>query len=199
MRTIYFITGNKGKLKEAKSMLSKINVNVIQNNLGYPEIQADSLEDVASFGAKYIQKKIDSTFILEDAGLFIENLNGFPGVYSAYVFYTIGCNGILKLLDGVDIDIRIARFKSVLTYVEPDKKPRFLSGECHGKISTLEKGNQGFGYDPIFIPNGKTKTFAQMDTKEKNRISHRGKSFKKLLRLLKDKWIITFYYLVAIF
>ena len=69
MRTIYFITGNKGKLKEAKSMLSKINVNVIQNNLGYPEIQADSLEDVASFGAKYIQKKIDSTFILEDAGL----------------------------------------------------------------------------------------------------------------------------------
>jgi len=186
MRTIYFITGNMGKFEEAKSMLSKVNVRLIQNNLGYPEIQADSLEDVASFGAKYIQKKIDSTFILEDAGLFIENLNGFPGVYSAYVFYSIGCSGILKLLDGVDTDLRIARFKSVLTLVEPDKKPRFLIGECGGKISTLEMGNQGFGYDPIFLPNGKTKTFAQMDIKEKNRISHRGKSLKKLISLLKD-------------
>jgi len=186
MRTIYFITGNMGKINEAKSILSKINVKVIQKNLGYPEIQADSLEDVALFGAKHIQKKIDSTFILEDAGLFIEHLNGFPGVYSAYVYYCIGCSGILNLLDGVDANIRKACFRSVLTYVEPNKKPHILIGECHGKISTLEMGNQGFGYDPIFIPNGKTKTFAQMDTKEKNSISHRGKSLEKLLDLLKD-------------
>jgi XTP/dITP diphosphohydrolase len=185
MRTIYFITGNKGKLEEAKNKLSEVNIKVVQKNIGYPEIQADSLEDVASFGAKYIQKKINSSFILEDAGLFIESLNGFPGVYSAYVFYSIGCTGILKLLEEVDTDKRKACFRSVLTYVELNKKPRFFIGECHGKISTIKTGIQGFGYDPIFIPNGKTKTFAQMSINEKNDVSHRGKALKKLLDIIK--------------
>jgi len=185
MKTIYFVTSNKGKLKETKTRLSEVSVNVVQKNLGYPEIQADTLQDVASFGMKHIQKRIDSPFILEDAGLFIDHLNGFPGVYSAYVFYSIGCSGILKLLDGVDTDNRKACFRSVFAYGEPNKKPRFFVGECHGRISTQELGNQGFGYDPVFIPDGDARAFAQMDTKEKNSFSHRGKSLEKLVEFLK--------------
>ena len=185
MKTIYFVTSNNGKLKETKTRLSGVGVNVVQKNLGYPEIQADTLQDVASFGVKHIQKRIDSPFILEDAGLFIEHLNGFPGVYSAYVFYSIGCSGILRLLDGVDASNRKTCFRSVFAYGEPNKKPRFFVGECHGRISTQELGNQGFGYDPVFIPDGDARAFAQMDTKEKNSFSHRGKSLEKLVEFLK--------------
>jgi XTP/dITP diphosphohydrolase len=184
MKTLYFITGNKGKVLEAKSKFSDLNINIIQKDLGYPEIQANSLEDVAIFGADYVQKKFKHPFILEDAGLFIDELNGFPGVFSAYVFYKIGCSGILNLLKNLDDAKRKATFRSVYAYGEPKKRPIIIAGECHGKISKKAVGDQGFGYDPIFIPNGETKTFAQMKTEEKNQISHRGKSLEKLKNLL---------------
>ena len=186
MKTVYFITGNEGKLKEAREGLSKVDVEVIQKNLGYPEIQANTLEDVACFGVEHIQEKFSNPFILEDAGLFIDALNGFPGVYSAYVFYTIGCSGILKLMKGVNEGKRKACFKSVFVYGIRGERPKFFIGECHGKISNREQGDHGFGYDPIFIPNDDTRTFAQMDTKEKNRFSHRGKSLEKLVDFFKD-------------
>ncbi len=112
MKTVYFITSNEGKLKEAKAKLLGVDIEVVQKNLGYPEIQANALEDVAYFGVKHIQEKFNHPFILEDAGLFIDSLDGFPGVYSAYVFYTVGCSGILKLLDGVDTNKRKACFRS---------------------------------------------------------------------------------------
>ena len=185
MKTLYFITSNEGKLKEAKAKLLEVDIEVVQKNIGYPEIQANSLEDVVYFGVKHIQEKFNHPFIIEDAGLFIEILDGFPGVYSAYVFYTVGCNGILKLLDGVNIDKRKACFRSVFAYSAPDKKPKFFIGECNGKISNSEQGDHGFGYDPIFIPDGDTRTFAKMDTEEKNSFSHRGKSLEKLMEFFK--------------
>ena len=184
-KTIYFITSNKGKAKEAKEKFSDIKINIIQRDIGYPEIQADTLEEVAFFGAEYVQKKFNFPFILEDAGLFIDALNGFPGVYSAYVYYKIGCSGILRLLQNFD-DNRYATFKSIYAYSEPDKKPIIFIGECQGVISEKEIGNFGFGFDPIFIPQGKSKTFAQMKTEEKNKISHRGKSIEKLKDFFKN-------------
>lgn len=187
MKTIYFITSNQGKLLEVREKLSAVDVEVVQRNIGYPEIQADNLEDVARFGVEYIQKKISQPFILEDAGLFIECLNGFPGVYSSYVFYTIGLKGILKLLEGFDNSKRKACFRSVVAYKKPDKKPELFIGECHGRIATRELGDHGFGYDPIFIPDGETRTFAQMDVREKNRFSHRGNSLEKLLDFFKKQ------------
>lgn len=183
MKTLYFITSNKGKALEAKTKFSKINVKIIQKNLGYPEIQADSLEEVALFGAEDVKKRFDQPFFLEDAGLFIDALGGFPGVYSAYVFYRIGCDGVLKLMDNVDQ--RRARFRSVIAYGEPGKKPRLFVGECTGALSRRVIGDHGFGYDPIFIPDGETRTFGQMETEEKNRFSHRGKSLEKLMIFLK--------------
>ncbi len=177
MKKILFITGNKGKLKEAQQKLSEYDVEVIQKDAGYPEIQADKLEEVADFGIDYLKEKIKGSFILEDAGIFIDSLKGFPGVYSKYVFYTIGCKGILKLLEKKKN--RKAVFKSVYAYYNNGEKKIFI-GECNGEISKKMVGSKGFGYDPIFIPNGSDKTFAQMDTDEKNKYSHRGKSLKKL-------------------
>ena len=184
MKKIYFITSNKGKVLEAQNRFSKVKVEIVQKNIGYPEVQADTLEDVAGFGVRYIQNKIvNEPFILEDAGLFIEVLNGFPGVYSAYVYRTIGCQGILRLLK--EFDNRKATFRSVFVYKEPINKSKFFIGECHGKISLEMLGENGFGYDPIFIPDGSDKTFAQMQTDEKNSYSHRGKSLDKLIKNFK--------------
>ena len=186
MKTLYFITSNKGKVLEAKSKLSDLNIDVIQKDLGYPEIQTDNLEDVARIGAGFVQKKFNHPFILEDAGLFVDVLDGFPGVYSAYIFYKIGCSGILKLLEELNDDKRKATFRSVYAYGEPGKKPMLFVGECRGTISKKDLGEHGFGYDPIFIPDSETKTFAQMKTEEKNRFSHRGKSLEKLKNFLKN-------------
>ena len=126
MKTLYFLTSNKGKLVEAEKKLLEIDIKIIQKNFGYPEIQAETLEEVISFGSKYIQKKLDQPFIIEDAGLFINKLNGFPGVYSSYVFHTLGCKGILKLMKDFPKEERKACFKSVIGYCEPDKKPKIL-------------------------------------------------------------------------
>jgi XTP/dITP diphosphohydrolase len=182
---LYFVTGNSGKFKEVREKLLPFGFEVVQRDIGYPEVQAESLEDVVRYGLDYLEEKIDRPFIIEDAGLFIDVLQDFPGVYSSYVFYTIGLKGILKLLDGKDKGDRKAVFRSVIAYKEPDVKPILFIGECYGRISNQELGSHGFGYDPIFIPEGDTRTFGQMDVSEKNCFSHRGKSIKKLLDFFK--------------
>ncbi len=184
MKKIYFITSNKGKVLEAQNKLSHIQIE--QKNMGYPEIQADTLKEVATYGIKYIEKNLKEAFILEDAGLFIKNLKGFPGVYSAYVFKTIGCAGILDLMKNLEDKQREATFKSVFAYKEQNKAPQFFIGETLGKITQEMKGKNGFGYDPIFKPYGRNNTFAEMNTEDKNRISHRGKALEKLSIYLKN-------------
>jgi len=173
---IYFVTGNKGKFQEAKDILGDVE----QKNLGYTEIQAESLEEVTVFGMKEVVVKQDGAVMIEDAGLFIEALNGFPGVYSAYVFDTIGNEGILKLMR--DVDNRRAVFRSVLGYVEQGVELQLFKGELWGEITTRPRGTGGFGYDPIFEVEGKT--IAEMSLEEKNQISHRAASIHALERWL---------------
>jgi XTP/dITP diphosphohydrolase len=184
---LYFVTGNSRKFNEVKDKLLPFGFEVIQHDIGYPEIQAESLEEVAHYGVDCLEDKIDHPFIIEDAGLFIEVLKGFPGVYSSYIFYTIGLKGILKLLDGKDKSDRKAVFRSVVAYKEPDVKPIFFAGECYGTISHKEIGTNGFGYDPIFIPDEDTRTFGQMKVSEKNCFSHRARSIEKLLDFFKKQ------------
>lgn len=185
MKQLYFITSNKGKLEEAAQKLQPFGYAVLQNNLGYPEIQADCLEEVVTSGVLHIQERFDKPFILEDAGLFIEALQGFPGVYSKYVFFTIGLPGILRLLDGQEN--RKAVFRSVYAYKEPKNEPVILIGECTGVIAQRQQGQQGFGYDPIFIPDHERRTFGEMTIEEKNRFSHRSKALEKLIAVLNAK------------
>ncbi len=188
MKTLYFITSNEGKVREATEKLKPYGYNIVQKNYGYPEIQADHLEDVAEFGVKYLQeKKIDHPFVLEDAGIFIDALNGFPGVYSSYAYFTIGLDGILQLTKTISQKERTAVFRSVYAYGTPDGESELFIGTCKGSITSEKRGTKGFGYDPIFQPKGFTKTFAEMNSEEKNNISHRARSLEQLVSFLQNK------------
>jgi XTP/dITP diphosphohydrolase len=176
---IYFVTGNMGKFEEAKGILGDVE----QRNIGYTEIQADSLGEVAAFGMREVREKLDGPVMIEDAGLFIESLKGFPGVYSAYVFDTIGNEGVLRLME--EAQDRRAVFRSVLGYAEPGMEPVLFKGELEGEITTEPRGSGGFGYDPIFEVGGKT--IAEMDLAEKNKISHRGASIRALKSWLSSR------------
>ncbi|MFB3763941.1 MAG: XTP/dITP diphosphatase [Methanotrichaceae archaeon] len=176
---IYFVTSNKGKLVEAQGIFNDIE----QRNIGYTEIQADTLEEVVVFGMEEVVARLKGPVMIEDAGLFIEALKGFPGVYSAYVQKTIGNEGILKLMENVKD--RRAYFRSVVGYVEPGIDPVMFSGEVHGNIGFEQRGIKGFGYDPIFYIDGKS--LAEIDIEEKNKISHRGESMKALKQWLDSR------------
>lgn len=185
---ICFVTGNKGKYAEARESL-KSTADVIMENLDPPEIQADTLEEVARFSLEYLLNRdiirieksglrtpsgIYDKLFLEDAGLFIDHLNGFPGVYSAYVYKTMGYEGILKLLNGVED--RTARFEAAVALVDASGSISLFKGVCKGNIAVEPSGSMGFGFDPIFIPEGHYRTFAEMSDREKNVISHRGRA-----------------------
>ncbi len=181
---IHFITGNENKVEEAKKKIGPLGFEVIQKNLNPPEIQSDNLEDVALFSAKWVSERFSEPFFLEDAGFFVDSLNGFPGVYSAYVFETLGYMGILRLMDG--IEERSARFAAVIAYHD-GKQIKSFGGEVSGHITQEPRGSNGFGYDPIFIPEGESRTFAEMSAEEKGRVSHRGRALEKMQEWLKEK------------
>jgi XTP/dITP diphosphohydrolase len=169
---INFVTSNKGKFAEAQAIFDDLE----QKDIGYTEIQADTLEEVAIFGMKEVAARLEGPVMLEDAGLFVEALKGFPGVYSAYVQKTIGNAGILRLMEGREN--RLAYFKSVVAYAEPGMEAVMFSGEVHGQIGFEARGSKGFGYDPIFCVGDMS--LGEMDIEEKNQISHRAKSMGAL-------------------
>jgi XTP/dITP diphosphohydrolase len=169
---LYFITGNKGKFMEAQGIFKDL----VQKDIGYTEIQADTLEEVAAYGMKEVMERLQGPVMLEDAGLFIDSLKGFPGVYSAYVQKTIGNSGILRLM--TEVEDRKAYFRSVVAYAEPGMESRLFKGEVHGRIGFEARGSKGFGYDPIFYVG--ERSLGEMDLVEKNRISHRAESMKAL-------------------
>jgi len=176
---IYFVTSNKGKFAEASGIFA----NLEQRNIGYTEIQADTLEEVAAFGIKEVMERLNGPAMIEDAGLFVQALKGFPGVYSAYVQRTIGNAGILRLMQGMEN--RKAFFKSVVAYAEAGQDPVMFSGEVHGEIGFEQRGEKGFGYDPIFYVKGIS--LGEMETDEKNKISHRGASMRALKRWMEER------------
>jgi XTP/dITP diphosphohydrolase len=175
---LYFITSNPHKYAEIQKMT---HITIEQNPMGYPEIQADTLEAVAEFGIDFCYAQVKTPCFIEDSGLFIDALSGFPGVYSSYVYTTIGCDGILKLVS----HDRKAYFKSVIAYKDRSGTAMF-TGVVPGTIAPHKKGGKGFGFDPIFIPEGEPETFAQMSTEQKNLYSHRGKAFKTFMNYLEQ-------------
>lgn len=186
---IYFITKNNYKFNEIRKLFEheKIPYQLKQSNLETIEIQTESIRENASFKLNSVKTKAKCSCFVEDAGFFVEKpLNGFPGVYSSYVMKTIGNEGILKLIE--DFKGSQAHFTTVIAfYFDPLGKDYFFEGEVHGKVSNTIRGSGGFGFDPIFLPNDiPNKTFAELATEEKNKISHRGKAWKKLLAFLKE-------------
>jgi len=150
--------------------------------LSYPEIQADTLEETIVPGLEWLAERYAGPLMIDDSGLFVDALKGFPGVYSSYVYRTLGCEGILRLMEGVDD--RSARFECCIGFLRPGEKPFIAKGVAKGTISNDMRGTGGFGYDPVFVPEGYTRTYAEMDVEEKNRISHRGRAVEAFLREL---------------
>jgi len=180
---IYFITTNEYKFKEACEIFQKFNLSLEMLKYPLPEIQGDTLIEVVIWKANEAFKIIDPPFIIEDTGLFINRLNGFPGVYSSYVYRTIGLEGILRLMQ--NIDDRSAYFEALGLVSIGKHVFKIFRKRVYGHISKRIRGEGGFGYDPIFIPEGEGRTFAEMNITEKNKISHRGGLFRDIANYLK--------------
>jgi len=142
------------------------------------EIQSTSLEEIAKFAAEEAAKKHNRTVVIEDSGLFVRALNGFPGPFSSYVHATIGVRGLLRLMS--QQTRRDAYFQASLAHASPRDSSQGFSGKVYGTISRKSAGTKGFGFDPIFVPKGARKTFAQGGSEFKDKYSHRAIAFRKL-------------------
>jgi len=184
VKTLKMVTTNQNKFLEAKTILAEFSINLTQVEEERVEIQADDLEEVAKSSAEAAACRVGAPLIVEDAGLFIQHLNGFPGPYSSYVLRKIGLDGILKLMEGAQD--RQALFESVVAFWEASESAVMVfMGIAEGTISCQKRGEGGFGYDPIFIPSeGDGRTFGEMSPLEKGRFSHRGRALRKFGRWL---------------
>ncbi len=187
---IYFMTRNHHKFNEVQKLFQDqdIDYDLKHEDVETIEIQAETIKTVVIFKLNSIKEKINGSFFVEDAGFFVDHpLNGFPGVYSSYVFNTIGNEGILKLIN--DFKASKAHFSAIIAlYFKPLNRIFMFEGNVSGKVSEKMKGSHGFGFDPIFIPNSiPNNTFAELTTKEKNKISHRGLALNKLISFLKEQ------------
>ena len=164
--TINFVTSNKNKVKEFKQILEpEIIVNHIE--MAYHEMRSDDSEEITKQSAEMLANQFKKTVVVEDSGLFIKALNDFPGTCSAYIHKRIGLPGIIKLMEGVKD--RECTYKSAVAYCEPGKKPISFLGEEKGKISEIIRGLHGFGHDPIFIPEGSSRTYGEMKNCEEEK------------------------------
>lgn len=180
-KVVFFATGNVNKFNEARRILGSYGVAVGMLKLKGDEVQSESLQEIAEKSVQYAYKKSGLPIFVEDAGLFIDALSGFPGPYAAYVYKTIHNSGVVKLMENVKD--RKATFRSVISYFDGQTEtPTSFLGESKGEITTEERrseGKSGFGFDPIFQPDGSSRTFAEMTIAEKNDYSHRAEAIRK--------------------
>lgn len=192
MNKIIFATNNRHKLQEVSSMLNGLFDIVGLADMGFdadiPET-ADTLEGNALMKAEYINRHLRVNCFADDTGLEVEALDGEPGVISARYAGEPSCSerNIDKLLSKLEgIENRNARFRTVIALID-ENGTHFFEGIVKGVIIDERRGEKGFGYDPVFVPDGYSTTFAQMSEEDKNRISHRGRAIEKLVRFLRDK------------
>ena len=186
-------TNNRGKLREIANLLPK-KVKVFSTkdfNLKSPNETGKTFKSNALIKAKYFSKKTNLICLSDDSGLEIDFLKNKPGIYSARWGgkkndFNKAMQRVYKELDKKDKEWRIkkvsARFICALVIYWPNRKKIYSLGKVSGKISKTKKGKNGFGYDPIFIPNGHKRTFAEMSKSYKYKIDHRAKAFKKIKR-----------------
>ena len=179
-RTVWFMTQNPGKFREARSILTNYGIKVRQLRRAKVEIQDKRLENIASFALRTALKNERKFLAIEDSGLFIRSLDGFPGPFSSYALETIGLDGVLDLL--AKRRSRDAFFQCSLAVGSSPTNLRVFTGVVDGTISESAIGRNGFGFDPIFIPDGSNMTFGQLDESFKNRHSHRAKAFARFAR-----------------
>ena len=187
-KVAFLATGNVHKFNEARRILSEHGIaTAMLRTIRTVEIQDDEIWNIAKARAVDAFQKCNLPIIVEDAGLFIEKLAGFPGPYSSYAYRTIGNEGVLKLMENI-VD-RKACFRSVIAFLSSKtNKPKCFKGKIEGRITEEKRGSHGFGFDPIFKPLHTSKTFAQMIIEEKNQLSHRALSFRKFAEFYINKF-----------
>lgn len=193
---IIFATGNEGKMREIRKILGDMNVEIC--SMKEAGIQVDIIEDGSTFEenaiikAKAVAAQTDTIVLADDSGLEIDYLNKEPGIYSARYLgedtpYTLKNRNLIDRLTGVPDEERTARFVCAIAAVLPDGEIITTHGVIEGRIGYEEKGNNGFGYDPIFyVPEYGCST-AQLSEEQKNQISHRGKALEAMKTELKKR------------
>lgn len=192
---LIFASHNENKVKEIRAMLpSGVSILSLNDIDFHQEIEetGDTLEENAAIKANTIHQLTGKNVFADDSGLFVEALNGAPGVYSArYAGTGNSKDNIQKLLEELKGESnRIAAFKAVFCVIW-EGETTFLEGKVEGEILEESLGLDGFGYDPVFVPTGYSQTFAQMNSEEKNRISHRQEAVQKLINFIENSssWV----------
>jgi len=190
MKQIVFATNNKNKLREIREIMNDLYEVLSLDDIGcHEEIveDAETIEGNAKIKADFVTNKYHVDCFADDTGLEVEALNGAPGVYSAryageHCSYQDNVNKMLNAMRGKTN--RKAAFRTVIA-LNLDGKSYTFEGRCDGQIIESQRGTDGFGYDPIFMPDGFNQTFAEMSHEEKNAISHRGRATQKLIDFLR--------------
>ncbi len=197
MEKIIAASGNKDKIKEIEAITRRFGMVVVsmkEAGILVDDIEENgtTFEENSYIKAKTIWDISHKTTIADDSGLEVDYLDGAPGIYSARFAgedcnYTRNNEKLLGLLEGVPCDERTARFVTVITMILEDGEVIVARGECPGHIAEDFLGEGGFGYDPVFVPEGYSESFAQMGTDAKNRIGHRARALEKLTELLTER------------
>ena len=188
MKDLVFATHNAHKLEELRAILKDFNILGLNDINCHEDIveDADTLDGNAKIKANYVTDKFHINCFADDTGLEVDALNGAPGVYSAR-YAGEGCtyqDNVNKLLEALkNVENRKARFRTVIA-LNLDGKQYLFEGKVEGIITKEQHGEKGFGYDPIFLPDGFDQTFAEMPMEIKNKISHRGRATQKLIEFL---------------
>jgi len=192
---IVFATKNRGKVREVKEKLKRFGIDVVPidevKEIPAPEETGETFLENAYQKAVYYAKALGEPVIAEDSGLVVEALGGKPGVYSSRF---AGENAtdeennrkLIQELKKRGLEESPAKYVSFAAIAFPEGMGLWSEGEVRGKVITEPRGSGGFGYDPLFIPEGYDKTMAELPLEEKNRISHRGKAFGKLVKLIEE-------------
>lgn len=190
-------TKNRHKIEEIQAITEEFGVEVISRaDAGVPDVDieedGDTFEENSEKKARVVMELCGEITIADDSGLMVDALGGAPGVISSRFAGEDGNDiknneKLLALLSGVSPENRTARFVSVITMVYPDSRKIVARGECPGHIIYQPRGSNGFGYDPLFVPDGFDRTYAELTAAEKNRISHRSAALQNLRKKLLEE------------
>lgn len=193
IKKIIFASNNKGKIRELKDILSPMGIEVVSQREAGFDIEADetgtTFAENSAIKAKAIYELAKIPVLADDSGLCVDALDGQPGVYSHRFAGENAtdeekCRYILEKLENISDEKRTARFICDMCFIDENGREYHAEGRCEGKIGKEEKGNNGFGYDPIFVVGNRT--LAELKEAEKNKISHRAEALKKMKEILKQ-------------